>query len=352
MDTSPLLVDCMLNSSFYQESFVDCGCLCNAAFSDQLVKERKLPRIEVTPRELQLAEKDTRTRKITHITYADFDIDGRKERIWGYVIRSLAYPVILGKPWMERNDVIYLARKRAIRFGSKKHGLVVREKGWYEQRAPDQVIRRIAHMKVGTHDGAAAMLIGSHFSSLTKRLRKDPAVTIGAASIRDINIALEVKKKDSPDEIKDKLPVRIKGYAALFHDDEGADALPPNRPGTDTKIELQKDEQGREKEVPWGPLYGMSRDELLVLRKTLTELLDKNWIRASSSPGGAPVLFAHKPGGGLRFCVDYRALNAITQRDRYPLPLIRETLRQVSKATWISKVDVRAARLVFDPHYY
>lgn len=76
----------------------------------------------------------------------------------------------------------------------------------------------------------------------------------------------------------------------------------------------------------------MSRDELLVLRKTLSDHLDKGWIRASSSPGGAPVLFVKKPGGGLRFCVDYRALNAITKKDRYPLPLIKETLRSISKA--------------------
>ena len=71
----------------------------------------------------------------------------------------------------------------------------------------------------------------------------------------------------------------------------------------------------------------MSRDELLVLRKTLTEHLDKGFIRASSSPAAAPVLFAKKPRGGLRFCVDYRALNARTKPDRYPLPLLHETLR-------------------------
>lgn len=65
----------------------------------------------------------------------------------------------------------------------------------------------------------------------------------------------------------------------------------------------------------------------MVLRKTLTDHLDRNWIRASASPGGAPVLFAKKPGGGLRFCVDYRALNSITIKDRYPLPLVKETLR-------------------------
>ncbi|RCI14115.1 hypothetical protein L249_7919 [Ophiocordyceps polyrhachis-furcata BCC 54312] len=56
----------------------------------------------------------------------------------------------------------------------------------------------------------------------------------------------------------------------------------------------------------------MSREELLVLKKTLRDLLTKGFIRPSSSPASAPVLFARKPGSGLRFCTDYRALNAIT----------------------------------------
>ena len=87
----------------------------------------------------------------------------------------------------------------------------------------------------------------------------------------------------------------------------------------------------------------MSYGEFLVLRKTLTELLDKNFIRASSSPAAAPVLFAKKPGGGLRFCVDYRALNALTRKDRYPLPLIKETLNSLSEAKWFTKLDIIAA---------
>ncbi|KAL5614260.1 uncharacterized protein BROUX77_000097 [Berkeleyomyces rouxiae] len=134
----------------------------------------------------------------------------------------------------------------------------------------------------------------------------------------------------------------LKHLAEVFLDDE-KDDQPPNRPGIDHAINLTKDKQGRENEVPWGPLYSMSRDELLVLRKTLSDHLDRNWIRASSSPGGAPVLFARKPGGGLRFCVDYRGINAITEKDRYPLPLISETLRALSKAKYFTKVDVRAA---------
>jgi hypothetical protein len=50
-----------------------------------------------------------------------------------------------------------------------------------------------------------------------------------------------------------------------------------------------------------------------------------------------------KPGGGIRFCVDYRGLNKITKRDRYPLPLLSETLRNIAKARWFTKVDVIAA---------
>ena len=82
-------------------------------------------------------------------------------------------------------------------------------------------------------------------------------------------------------------------------------------------------------------------DELLVLRKTLNELLDKGFIRTSSSPAGTPVLFVKKKGG-LRFCVDYRGLNDITRKDRYPLPLIKETLSGISKVKYFMKLDITA----------
>jgi hypothetical protein len=86
----------------------------------------------------------------------------------------------------------------------------------------------------------------------------------------------------------------------------------------------------------------MSREELLVLRKTLTSLLNKGFIRASNLPAAALVLFAKKPEGGLRFYYDYHALNVILKKDRYPLPLITETLRSLSEAKWFTKLDVVA----------
>ena len=79
-------------------------------------------------------------------------------------------------------------------------------------------------------------------------------------------------------------------------------------------------------------MYGMSREELLVLQKMLSDLLAKGYIRPSSSEAGSLVLFVRKPGSGVRFYCDFRALNAITRGDRYPLPLIGDTLRNLAKA--------------------
>ena len=139
----------------------------------------------------------------------------------------------------------------------------------------------------------------------------------------------KLSKAEEPTDPKTKLPIfyHDKINLKIFSPEIiGQGYLPPHRPGIDHAIELEKDEHGREKAVPWGLLYNMSKEELLVLWKILTDYLDKGWICVSKSPAGAPVLFVQKPGGGLRFCVDYRKLNKITKKDRTPLPLISETL--------------------------
>ncbi|KAL5594252.1 uncharacterized protein BROUX77_006207 [Berkeleyomyces rouxiae] len=328
MHSTPFLIETFVNNFFYCDALLDTGCLVTSAFDEGLVKRRGLQRIPVKRRELLLAENDTKKRWISEIAVCDIDIDGRKERVYGYVIPNLAYDMILGKPWMEKNDVVYSAKERMITFKDQGDRLIVREKGWRE-----------------AHAGApkASMVMAAVFAAEIRRGRKSKQkLQVFSASIQDINKALEVKARLTREQISERLPQELKHLAPIFLDDGEGD-LPPNRPGIDHAIKMKKDEQGRDKEVPWGPLYNMSRDELLVLRKTLADHLDKGWIRASSSPGGAPVLFVRKPGGGLRFCVDYRALNDITEKDRYPLPLISETLRALAKARYFTKVDVRAA---------
>ena len=82
-------------------------------------------------------------------------------------------------------------------------------------------------------------------------------------------------------------------------------------------------------------------DELLILRKTLNKLLNKGFIRVSNSLVGAPVLFVKKEGG-LWFYVDYRGLNDITRKNRYPLPLIKEILSGISKVRYFTKLNITA----------
>jgi hypothetical protein len=84
----------------------------------------------------------------------------------------------------------------------------------------------------------------------------------------------------------------------------------------------------------------MLKDELLVLRKFLEKNLFKGFIRASLSPVASPVLFAKKPNRKLRFCVDYRALNTITIKNRYPLLLIQETLVYFNRTKFYIKLDI------------
>ncbi|KAI0991460.1 hypothetical protein K3495_g16727, partial [Podosphaera aphanis] len=172
----------------------------------------------------------------------------------------------------------------------------------------------------------AELADGNSFIAIVKhieRINEDIGTSIFKVSILDIDKALQKLSNQhtkSEKDLKNSIPAQFHDLIALWKSREAA-KLPPHRPGVDHKIELKRNENGTEMQVPFGPLYDMSREELLVLSKTLNDLLDKGYIQASKSEAGAPVLFARKPGGGLRFCCDYRGLNAATKSDRYPLPL-------------------------------
>ena len=87
--------------------------------------------------------------------------------------------------------------------------------------------------------------------------------------------------------------------------------------------------------------YRMAASELAELKKQLEELQRIGFIRPSSSPWGAPVLFVKKKDGSMRLCVDYRTLNEITIKNKYPLPRIDELFDQLKGAKYFSKIDMR-----------
>jgi hypothetical protein len=88
--------------------------------------------------------------------------------------------------------------------------------------------------------------------------------------------------------------------------------------------------------------YRMPPKELAELKNQLQELLDKGYIHPSSSPWGCPALFVKKKDGSLLMCVDYRPLNAVTIKNKYPLPCIDVLFDQLAGAKVFSKIDLRS----------
>ena len=152
-------------------------------------------------------------------------------------------------------------------------------------------------------------------------------------SIKDIEKALAPWEAVN---VLAKLSKEHHEFATLFFWEE-FNKLPSHWP-YDHIIPLLSD-----KEPSKGPLYNMSRDELLVLQKYLKEHLFKGFIRVSSSPAASPVIFIKKPEGGLWLCVNYCGLNNLTVKNYYPLPLIWETLNLMAFSVIFIKLNIIAA---------
>jgi hypothetical protein len=88
--------------------------------------------------------------------------------------------------------------------------------------------------------------------------------------------------------------------------------------------------------------YRMHVNKLVELKKQIAELQSKGFIRPSSSPWGAPALFVEKKHGTQRMCVDYRSLNEVTIKNKYPLPRIEDLFDQMKGASIFSKIDLRS----------
>ena len=89
-------------------------------------------------------------------------------------------------------------------------------------------------------------------------------------------------------------------------------------------------------------LYRLAPPEMQDLSSQLQELLGKQFIRLSSSPWGAPILFVKKKDGSHQMRIDYQELNKLTVKNLYPLPHIDDLFHQLQGASWFSKIDLRS----------
>ena len=123
-----------------------------------------------------------------------------------------------------------------------------------------------------------------------------------------------------------RILVEYKEYEFLFLEGPRTGALPKHQPW-DHEIPIEPG-----KSPSFRPIYQLSERELAMLKEYIDVNLEKGFIRLSTSPAASPLLFVPKKNGKLRPCVDYRQLNSITIKDRYPLPLINELYNRLRGA--------------------
>nr|CAD39354.2 OSJNBa0059H15.5 [Oryza sativa Japonica Group] len=153
-------------------------------------------------------------------------------------------------------------------------------------------------------------------------------ISLNQAAGEEQEVAVEKTTKKLED-----IPI-VREYPEVFPDD--LTTMPPKR-----DIEFRIDLVPGTAPIHKRP-YRMGASELAEVKKQVDEQLQKGYIRPSTSPWGAPVIFVEKKDKTKRMCVDYRALNEVTIKNKYPLPRIDDLFDQLKGATVFSKIDLRS----------
>lgn len=335
-ENSHFVIECSIKNKFSEKisslALVDSGASAHGFVDTKFAQKHNLELLQLPrPRTLKVFDgRESVSGKITNLAKVKLEINGHSEVILLFVTKLASFDLVLGLPWLQYHNPTIQWRDQILKFDKKICN-------GHSEHFPT-VIHAVSPERVRRHRNSATSFNSFpndkiHEINSFEDLVNTADSNIMAISIEDIREALKDKPNIDPSE---KLPSIYHEFLPVFSKEE-ADKLPPHRP-SDHRILLKPGS-----EPPWGPQYGMSREELLVLKKYINENLEKGFIRPSSSPASSPVLFVKKPGGGLRFCVDYRALNNLTIKNRYPIPRIHETLTLLGKANYFTKLDVISA---------
>ncbi|KAL0560261.1 hypothetical protein IC582_000661 [Cucumis melo] len=227
------------------------------------------------------------------------EISGHVIEVTLIVLDMLDFDVILGMDWLAANHASIDCSRKEVTFNPPSMASF-KFKGGGSKSLP-QVISAIRASKLlsqGTW-GILASVVDTREA--------------------DVSLSSEPVVRDYPDVFPAELP-----------------GLPPHR-----EVEFSIELEPGTVPISRAP-YRMAPAELKELKVQLQELLDKGFIRPSMSPWGAPVLFVKKKDGSMRLCIDYRELNKVTVKNRYPLPRIDDLFDQLQGATVFFKIDLRS----------
>ena len=292
-----ILVDTGAQLNFISEDFIR-GC--------NLVCERKCNKIEVCT---------ASSREMTH-EYVILDIEigsttpsHVSAQCELQVMPCLSYDVILGVPWIQRESVDI----------THQFGLLFRKSGL---RLENDVF------------GKTKLVTGTQFKKEFNGNEYTELCCLTVQDISDMEDSAGGCMLDTSGEFCKEIKSVMKDYGDVI-----VDELPTGTSKTvnfEHKVELE-DSKAR---PPCAAVRKMSPVELVEFRKQLELLSDKGFIRPSKSPYGSPVLFARKKDGSYRMCIDYRALNTLTKKDRYPLPQISNIWDSIQGSKYFTSLDL------------
>ena len=303
LSPSPLLHLHATINNINTSILIDSGASCNFISQHLLHSLKHSPSPLPHPLSVKIPKGDPLT--CTHILHnACVTIDTLTFHDSFYVLSMEGLEVVLGKPWLNKYnpDIDWPTNSMVIKTSNQEHFLVG---GPNKNRHHDSITLNF----ISSKQAKQAMKNGDEVYLCIIKEATESSVPPQAQPI------LQEFKDVFPDELPN---------------------LPPKRK-VDHAIDLEPGGK-----MPNLPMYRMSHKEHEELFKQLEEYTSKGFIRPSTSYCASPVLFVKKKDGTLRLCVDYRALNKITIKNRYPIPRIDDLLDSLHGARYFTKIDLRS----------
>jgi len=249
----------------------------------------------------------------------------------------LDYGLVLGKPWLVQHKVHVQCETGQCTVEHKGKRITLTPVSAEDiEEAPVEPAAASAQQPCPTEweDDrlSEARLVSA--DRLAKEWHKVPGARLFAMTLHPSELAAVGKDIPPEPDVPPELREIIREYAAVF--EEIPDGLPPYR-GEPHVIELLPEAQ-----PPRQIMSRLTPKERVELEKQVAWLLKKGFISESNSPYGSPVLFVIKPSGEYRMCVDYRGVNKISVKSRYPLPRIDDLLDRLQGASVFSNLDLQA----------
>ncbi|GJR11408.1 putative reverse transcriptase domain-containing protein [Tanacetum coccineum] len=217
-----------------------------------------------------------------------------------------SFDAIIGMDWLAKHQAVIMCAEKIVRIPWKNKTLIVHGDG--------------------STQGNVTRLNIISCTKTQRYLEKGFPIFLAHVNIKEGEDKSEKKRLED-------VPI-VQDFPEVFPED--LPGLPPTR-----QVEFQIDLVPGAAPVARAP-YRLAPSELKELSEQLKELSDKGFIRPSSSPWGAPVLFVKKKDGSFRMCIDYRELNKLTVKNRYPLPRIDDLFDQLQGSSVYSKIDLRS----------